>query len=94
MSDNNKNTFDNSWESVWMREINELDEQIKHPEKYSASEINFKKSRKKQLEELIAKRKPKKDLTTVFANGQQNIKNQAAMNEAQMAQAMAAQGME
>ena len=80
MSDNSKNQFDNSWESVWMREINELDEQIKHPEKYSASEINFKKSHKKQLEELIAKRKPKKD--------------QAAMNEAQMTQAMAAQGME
>ena len=34
MSDNSKNKFDNSWESVWMREINELDEQIKHPEKY------------------------------------------------------------
>ena len=94
MSDNSENKFDNSWESVWQREIKELDEQIKHPEKYSASEINFKKSRKKQLEELITKRKQKKDLTTGFANGQQNIKNQAAMNEAQMAQAMAAQGME
>lgn len=87
MSDDYVKKFDNSWEAVWQREINELDKKIERSEYYSASEVEFMKSRKKQLEENIAKQKqPKKDLTGGFANGQQNIKKQAAMKEAQMAQ--------
>ncbi len=85
MSDNEK-VFDNSQEAVWQREINQLDEQLKNPERYSASEIEFKKSRKKQLQDAIAKRKQKKDLTGGFARGQQNVKDKAAMYDMQMAQ--------
>lgn len=85
MSDNEK-VFDNSQEAVWQREINELDEQLKNPERYSASEVDFKKMRRKQLQDAIAKRKQKKDLSGAFARGQQNIKDKAAMNDMQMAQ--------
>ena len=85
MSDNEK-VFDNSQEAVWQREINELDEQLKHPERYSASEVDFKKMRRKQLQDAIAKRKQKKDLSGAFARGQQNVKDKAAMNDMQMAQ--------
>lgn len=85
MSDNEK-VFDNSQEAVWQREINQLDEQLKNPERYSVSEIEFKKSRKKQLQDAIAKRKQKKDLSGAFARGQQNVKDKAAMYDMQMAQ--------
>lgn len=95
MSDDNVKKFDNSWEAVWQREINELEEKLKRSEYYSASEVEFMKSRKKQLEEAIAKRnQPKKNLADGFAKGQQNVKDQAAMKEAQMAQFMGGQGME
>ena len=94
MSDNKKD-FDNSWEAVWQREINELNEKLKRSEYYSASDVEFMKSRKKQLEEAIAKTKqPKKDLKNSFAKGQQNIKDQAAMKDTQMAQFIGGQGME
>ena len=93
MADDDK-AFDNSQEAVWQREINELSERLKKSELYSASEVDFMQSRKKQLEEEIAKRKQKKDLTGGFAKGQQNIKDKAMMNEAQMAQAMGGQGIE
>ena len=49
MSDDNVKKFDNSWEAVWQREINELDEKIKRSEYYSASEVEFMKSRKKTI---------------------------------------------
>ncbi len=87
MADDDK-VFDNSQEAVWQREINELSERLKKSELYSASEVDFMQSRKKQLEEEIAKRKQKKDLTGGFAKGRQNIKDKAMMNEAQMAQQM------
>ena len=88
MSDNIEKSFDNSEEAVWQREVNELDEKIKRSEYYSASELEYMKSRKKQLEEAIAKKKqPKKDLTGGFAKGQQNIQN---MSDAQQ-QALLAQ---
>lgn len=93
MSDNKK-TWDNSWEAVWQREVDELTEQLKNPARYSASEVAFKQSRKKQLEEAIAKRKQKKDLTAGFAKGKQNIQDKAAVNQAQMSRVMAGQGME
>lgn len=93
MADDDK-VFDNSQEAVWQREINELSERLKKSELYSASEVDFMQSRKKQLEEEIAKRKQKKDLTGGFAKGRQNIKDKAMMNEAQMAQAMGGQGIE
>lgn len=93
MADDDK-VFDNSQESVWQREINELSERLKKSELYSASEVDFMQSRKKQLEEEIAKRKQKKDLTGAFAKGRQNIKDKAMMNEAQMAQMMGGQGIE
>ena len=94
MADNDK-VFDNSQEAVWQREINELSERLKKSELYSASEVDFMQSRKKQLEEEIAKRKQKKDLTGGFAKGRQNIKDKAMMNEAQMAQQMmGGQGIE
>lgn len=93
MADDDK-AFDNSQEAVWQREINELSERLKKSELYSASEVDFMQSRKKQLEEEIAKRKQKKDLTGGFAKGQQNIKDKAMMNEAQMAQMMGGQGIE
>ena len=93
MADDDK-VFDNSQEAVWQREINELSERLKKSELYSASEVDFMQSRKKQLEEEIAKRKQKKDLTGGFAKGQQNIKDKAMMNEAQMAQMMGGQGIE
>ena len=93
MADDDK-AFDNSQEAVWQREINELSERLKKSELYSASEVDFMQSRKKQLEEEIAKRKQKKDLTGGFAKGRQNIKDKAMMNEAQMAQAMGGQGIE
>lgn len=85
MSDNEK-VFDNSQEAIWQREINELDEQLKNPEHYSASDVDFKKLRRKQLQDAIAKRKQKKDLTGGFARGQQNIKDKAALNDMQIAQ--------
>lgn len=93
MADDDK-VFDNSQEAVWQREINELSERLKKSELYSASEVDFMQSRKKQLEEEIAKRKQKKDLTGGFAKGRQNIKDKAMMNEAQMAQTMGGQGIE
>ena len=93
MADDDK-VFDNSQEAVWQREINELSERLKKSELYSASEVDFMQSRKKQLEEEIAKRKQKKDLTGTFAKGRQNIKDKAMMNEAQMAQMMGGQGIE
>ena len=93
MADDDK-AFDNSQEAVWQREINELSERLKKSELYSASEVDFMQSRKKQLEEEIAKRKQKKDLTGGFAKGRQNIKDKAMMNEAQMAQMMGGQGIE
>lgn len=93
MADDDK-VFDNSQEAVWQREINELSERLKKSELYSASEVDFMQSRKKQLEEEIAKRKQKKDLTGGFAKGRQNIKDKAMMNEAQMAQMMGGQGIE
>lgn len=93
MADDDK-VFDNSQEAVWQREINELSERLKKSELYSASEVDFMQSRKKQLEEEIAKRKQKKDLTGGFAKGRQNIKDKAMMNEAQMAQMMDGQGIE
>lgn len=75
MSDDAK-VFDNSWTAVWQREVNELDEKLKRSEYYSASEVERMKLRKKQLEEAIAKKKqPKKDLTSGFAKGSQNINN-------------------
>ncbi len=94
MSDDEKK-FDNSWEAVWQREVNELEEKLKRSEHYSASEVEYMKSRKKQLEEVIAKRnQPKKNLADGFTKGQQNVKDQAAMKEAQMAQMLGGQGME
>ena len=83
MSDDDK-VFDNSQEAVLQREIRELSEQLKYPERYSASEIVFKQSRKKELEEALAKRKQKKDLTAGFAKGQQNIHNMETVQMAQM----------
>lgn len=84
MADDDK-VFDNSQEAVWQREINELSEQLKHPERYSSSEFVFKQSRKKELEEALAKRKQKKDLTGAFAKGKQNIQNMETMQMLQMA---------
>lgn len=83
MSDDDK-VFDNSQEAVLQREIRELSEQLQYPERYSASEIVFKQSRKKELEEALAKRKQKKDLTAGFAKGQQNISNMETVQMAQM----------
>lgn len=87
MSDNEK-VFDNSWEAVWKREINELSERLKYPERYSASEINRMQVRKKELEEAIENRKSKKkDLTGGFAKGRQNINNMdSAQQQALMMQ--------
>ena len=47
------------------------------------SEFAFKQSQKKQLEEVIAKRKDKKNS---FAMGKQNVVNTANMNNAMMTQ--------
>ena len=95
MLDNDEKKFDNSLEAVWQREVNELDEKLKRSEYYSASEVDFMKSRKKQLEEAIAKKKqPKKNLVGAFAAGQQNVKDQAAIKEAQMAEFVGGQGIE
>ena len=87
MSDNEK-IFDNSQEAVWQREINELEERLKRPEYYSASEVKYMQSRKKQLEEAIAKRKqPKKNLKDGFAKGMQNIEDKdSAQQQALLAQ--------
>ena len=85
MSDDAK-VFDNSWEAVWKREINELSERLKYPERYSTSEINRMQVRKKELEEAIKNRKSKKkDLTGGFAKGKQNIQNMETMQMMQMA---------
>ncbi len=85
MSDDAK-VFDNSWEAVWKREVNELSERLKYPERYSASEINRMQVRKKELEEAIENRKSKKkDLTGGFAKGRQNIQNMETMQMMQMA---------
>lgn len=85
MSDDAK-VFDNSWEAVWKREINELSERLKYPERYSVSEINRMQVRKKELEEAIENRKSKKkDLTGGFAKGKQNIQNMETMQMMQMA---------
>lgn len=83
MADEDK-VFDNSQEAVWQREISELSERLKNPERYSSSEINRMQVRKKELEEALAKRKQKKDLTAGFAKGQQNISNMETMQMAQM----------
>jgi predicted nucleic acid-binding Zn-ribbon protein len=90
MADDEK-VFDNSWEAVWKRELNEISDKLKNTEKYSSSEIAHLQARKKELEETIEKHKSKKkDLTGGFAKGQQNIQN---MQNMQMAQMMAGQEM-
>ena len=83
MSDNNKNVFDNSWEAVWQREINELDERLKRSEFYSAAEIAHMTARKESLEKALMERKNNKN---AFKAGQQNVVNSANAHDAMMAQ--------
>lgn len=82
MADND-GVFDNSELAVWWRQLNQLNEELKYPERYSSSEFAFKQSQKKQLEDVIAKRKDKKNS---FAMGKQNVVNTANMNNAMMTQ--------
>ena len=80
-----KNIFDNSWEAVWQREINELTEKLKRSEFYSASEIKHLTARKESLEKALSERKNKNN-KNAFVNAKQNVINQADANTAMMAQ--------
>ena len=85
MSDNNQNVFDNSWEAVWQREINELDERLKRSEFYSAAEIAHMTARKESLEKALMEQKNKNN-KNAFKSGQQNVVNSANAHDAMMAQ--------
>lgn len=87
MADDEK-IFDNSWEAVWKRELNEIVDKLKRTEMYSSSEIARMQARKKLLEETIQKHKIKKK--DAFAAGKQNLVNR---NNMQMAQMMTGQEM-
>ncbi len=78
------NLYDNSWEAVWQREINELDDQLKRPEYYSEAEIRYKKYRKNQLEQALAERK-NKNKKDAFKSGQDNVIKTANAHDALMA---------
>ena len=88
MSDTEK-TFDNSWQAVWKRELNEILEELKYPERYSAAQIAHKQLRKKELEKALSANKK-----NAFATGQENVKNKANTNTALSAQMFGGQGIE
>ena len=82
--------FDNSQVAVWKREITELTENLKYPERYSNAEFKFMQSRKAELEEAIRKNNEKKKNN--FKNSKQIVDNKSTQVDAMYSQVGAYRG--
>lgn len=85
MTDDNKR-LDFSQEAVWKREIGELSENLKYPERYSDAEFRFMQSRKAELEKILADKNNKKNK---FNNATKSVENKSAMIDMANAQSAA-----